>query len=572
MSNSLMPALQKPRRYNDRWMTVRRSAIESTPVPVTRDIVAGREQTRPPASPTPTPAAPAQPSRFDIRGYLWAIALSLLTTAIGWPLYHGLNLTNTNVLMLYLLVVLWVASRHSRSAAVLASVLSVALFDVCFVPPFLKFTVADQQYIITFAAMLLTALLISALTHQVRAQAESARERERRTAAMLSLNRDLAAARGIDEIAAAAVKHMAELFGGRRTAMFLVDNVAGDQLDFRAASSGDREVTLQPHEKDAALWSLQHNQPAGAGTAMQPLAKVLCLPLKSARGPVGVVVVLIDKKPPAFGLDRRQLAEAFASQVALAIERATLADEARRAWERVEAEFLRNTLLSGVSHELRTPLAAITGAASTLIETGQQLSAQARADMLDTIYAESERMERLITNLLDMTRLESGGLVVKKEWLPLQEVVGTALHHLDRRLRGRNVSTKIPADLPLVQFDGVAIEQVLVNLIDNAVEYTPPGAAVDISATAGEKQVAVEVADRGPGLPPGTEARVFEKFFRAHAPGRSQRGVGLGLAICRGIVEAHGGTISASNRVGGGAVFRFTLPLVGQAPSVDSSE
>jgi two-component system sensor histidine kinase KdpD len=244
------------------------------------------------------------------------------------------------------------------------------------------------------------------------------------------------------------------------------------------------------------------------------------------------------------------------------------AEAARQAWELVEAEFLRNTLLSGVSHELRTPLSAITGAVTSIVETGDGMAPATRDEMLTTIQAEAERMERLITNLLDMTRLESGGLSLKREWQPLQEVVGSVLHHLDRRLRGREVKTDVPPDLPLVRIDGPAVEQVLTNLIDNAVEYTPSDAPIEITARAGEKDVTVEVADRGPGLPRGAEHRVFDKFFRAS---EARRGIGLGLAISRGIVEAHGGSISAHNRAGGGACFRLTLPLDAAPPVVDST-
>ena len=202
---------------------------------------------------------------------------------------------------------------------------------------------------------------------------------------------------------------------------------------------------------------------------------------------------------------------------------------------------------------------------------GEQLPADVRGQMLDTIYEESQRMDRLINNLLDMTRLESGGLNLKKEWHPLQEVIGSALHHLEHRLQGRHVAVRVPLDLPLVQLDGVAIEQVLVNLLDNAVEYTPAGSPIDIDAHVVEEGIMVEVADRGPGLPAGNEHRVFEKFFRARSH-ENRRGIGLGLPICKGIVEAHGGIITASNREGSGAVFRFTLPLGGEPPKVDNLE
>jgi len=264
------------------------------------------------------------------------------------------------------------------------------------------------------------------------------------------------------------------------------------------------------------------------------------------------------------------MVEALASQAAVALERAALADEARDAWERVEAEFLRNTLLSGVSHELRTPLAAIAGSASALNDAGDRATSETRKQMLDSIISESERMDRLINNLLDMTRLEAGGLVLKREWQPIHEVIGSALHHLSRRLGQRQVITRLPADLPLVNIDGVAIEQVLANLIDNAVEYTPADGALEVGARIDGEAVTVEVADHGAGLPPGMERRVFEKFFRI-AKGEGRRGIGLGLAIARGIVEAHGGTISATNRPGGGAIFRFSLPI-GTPPTMENAE
>ena len=224
-------------------------------------------------------------------------------------------------------------------------------------------------------------------------------------------------------------------------------------------------------------------------------------------------------------------------------------------------------MLSSVSHDLRTPLTAITGATSTLLEEDRRLDAPTRHALLHTVHAEADRLNRLVSNLLAMTRLESGAIQVHKEWQPLEEVVGAALTRLEAPLHNRPITTYLPADLPLVPLDSVLIEQVLINVLDNAIKYTPPGSPLSLSAWTTDGAVTVEVADQGPGLPPGEEQRVFEKFYRAQRP-RESSGAGLGLTICRGIIEAHGGHIWAENRSGGGTAFRFTLPLTGTPPDV----
>jgi two-component system sensor histidine kinase KdpD len=509
--------------------------------------------------------SPPKGKSFDTRGYTWALLITAAVTAIGWPLYHRLGLANNNVLMLYLLGVLWIATHSSRGAAVLASLLGVAAFDFCFVPPYLTFTVSDRQYILTFLVMLVTALVITALTLRVRLQAEVARNRDRRTAAVFALSRELAAARTLEEISTATVRHIRDVLGHR--AVVLLPDV--DRKLLLKADTDTGTPGVDEKEMAVVQWTQDHERIAGRGTDTLPAASGTYLPLRAPRGTVGAIGVFTSDGalPP----DQRQLIEAFASQAAVAVERAALAEEARAAWERVEAEFLRNTLLSGVSHELRTPLAAIIGTSTALNDAGDNVPTEMRKQMLDTITSESERMDRLINNLLDMTRLESGGLVVKREWQPIQDVIVSALHHLKRRLGNRPIITSVPRDLPLVNIDGIAIEQVLANLIDNAVEYTPADIPLEIDAKLDGESVAVEVADRGPGLPPGTEKRVFEKFFRA-VKGEGRRGIGLGLAIARGIVEIHGGSISAANRPGGGAVFRFTLPVTGTPPAMEEIE
>jgi len=243
---------------------------------------------------------------------------------------------------------------------------------------------------------------------------------------------------------------------------------------------------------------------------------------------------------------------------------------ARQAQRQVETERLRNALLSSVSHDLRTPLTAITGATSTLLEEDVRLDAPTRHALLQTIHQEADRLHRLVSNVLALTRLESGAIQVHKAWQPLEEVVGAALTHLEAPLRGRLLTTHLPADLPLVPLDGVLIEQVLINVLDNALKYTPPGSPLSLAAWTTDGAMTVEVADQGPGLPPGEEQRVFDKFYRVQRPGAAS-GAGLGLTICRGIMAAHGGQIWAENRSGGGTALRFTLPLAGTLPAMGTA-
>jgi two-component system, OmpR family, sensor histidine kinase KdpD len=547
----------KPQR--PRWVDLIRGSVVDdlirTSGQIDVHVIRGDADEPPPA------AAEAAARPVPWPHYAWSVAAVVLTTSACLLLHPRVELSN--LVMVYLLGVVAVAARFGRGPGILASILSVAAFDFFFVPPRWTFVVNDTQYVLTFVVMLFVAVVISALTDRIRAQAQAARDRERRTAALLSLSRELAATREPDALLDAAARHISELFD----AQVLILMSAGGQLAVRAR----RATTYEPTAKELAVarWVLDHDQPAGLGTATLPAAQGLYLPLIGSQGTVGVLGVSPSNRRAFRHPEQLRLLEAFVNQSALAIERAKLAEETRAAWERVEAEFVRNTLLSSVSHDLRTPLAAITGAASSLLESGTSLPESARRELAETIGGESERMERLINNLLDMTRLESGGLQLKQEWQPIAEVIGAVLHRLDKRPDGRDVRVKLPPDLPLVAFDAVAIEQVLANLLDNALQYTPPDSPIDIAARLESAAIWVEVMDRGPGIPPGKEQQIFQKFFRARPEGSngSHRGIGLGLAICRGIVQAHGGTISAENRTGGGAVFRFTLPLTDPPPS-----
>ncbi len=496
--------------------------------------------------------------------YAQAMGVVALTTAVAWLMFPYFEFAN--LIMVYLLGVVLVAARSGRGPSILASVLSVASFDFFFVPPHFTFRVADGQYVVTFAVMLVVALITSALTVRIRQQAESARERERRTAALYAMSREFACLRDVDDLLSVAVGHIGEVFASE-VSVFLPDGSA--RLVPRAGSFDTSEG--DPSEREAIEWVYKRGQAAGPGTGPLPGARALYLPLVASRGPIGVLGVR-PATPHAFAApEQLHLLETFAAQTALAIERAKLAEEAQQAEFRIESERLRNTLLSSVSHDLRTPLATITGAASSLLEERDRLDPAARQELLQAIHEEADRLNRLVNDLLDMTRLESGAIQVRKEWHPLEEIAGAALARFGRRLEDRPVTTRLPADLPLVPLDGVLLEQLLINLLENALKYTPPGTPIEIAASVNDGEVRLEVADRGPGLPPGDEARVFDKFYQGRQA-RGGRGVGLGLTICRGIAEAHGGHILAENRPGGGVVFRVALPLAEKPPEVPTDD
>jgi two-component system, OmpR family, sensor histidine kinase KdpD len=463
-----------------------------------------------------------------------------------------------NLVMVYLIGVIAVATSHGRGPSLLASALSVAAFDFFFVPPFLTFAVSDARYVLTFIVMLLVGAVTSTLTVRIRTQALAAREREQRTAALYAMSRELASTRGVDELLAVALRHISEVF--RSQVVVLLPDIHG-----RLAPWFGGQYALDANELGVSRWVFDHRQLAGLGTATLPGASALYLPLIASRGPVGVLGIRPADPHALDAPEQLHQLETFGNQTALAIERANLANEAQDAQVRMESERLRNSLLSSVSHDLRTPLTAITGSISAILDNGARLDAQTRQELLESAREEAERLNRLVQNLLEMTRLESGALQLHTEWHPVEEVIGAALSRLGKRLGNRRVTTRVPPDLPLVAIDDVLIEQVLVNLLDNAVKYTPAGSPITIIATATDRAVTVEVADRGPGLPPGEEDKVFEKFYRGQP--EAQRGAGLGLAICHGIVKAHGGRIWAQNIPEGGVAFLFTLPLAEAPPA-----
>ena len=461
-------------------------------------------------------------------------------------------LAATNLAMVYLLGVVAIAIRCSQRVSVAASVVSVAAFDFFCVPPYLTFVVSDYEYLVTFAGMLVVALVISAQTARIRAQALHATDREARTQALYRLSRALAGQTRVFETARAAAVLAQEVFE-TNVVIFLPDEGG---IAFRKRTS--EHLPVPASEEAIAQWVFDRGVKAGRRMENFPNATAVYAPLRGTREICGVMCVLPDPGGYVFSAEQQNLLDLFANQTALAIERTLSQKAAEDTRMRMETEQMRSSLLSAVSHDLRTPLASITGAASTLRSQEGKLAPQVKQELLESISEEAERLSRLVGNLLDMTRFESGAVELRRDLCPLEEIVGAALQRVERQMEGRAVTTLLPGDLPLVYVDDVLIGQVVTNLVENALKYTPKETPLEIAAEAAPDGVILEVRDRGPGFPAGEEERIFEKFYRGSTKGA--RGAGLGLAICRAIVQAHQGKIQAFNRPGGGAVFSVMLP------------
>jgi two-component system sensor histidine kinase KdpD len=507
----------------------------------------------------------ANPQRT--RGYPWSVAITVLCTLIGWPLLSVLS--PSNIIMIYLVGVVFIATRFGLGPSILASVLSVAAFDFFFVPPYLTFAVSDTQYLVTFVVMLIVAVVISNLTSNVRLQAKVAGYRERRARSLYAMTKALIVTRTEEEVVRIAVQHIETEFAGR-TALLL----GGEEGQIEAPTISDGSRLPLEADRGVAQWVYDHNEAAGRGTDTLAGSPATYFPIRGPSGVLGVLAIDVSNLRRIFVPEQQQLLEAFLTLFAEALERVRLARKAQSTEVRAETETLRNALLSAISHDLRTPLATIVGASSSLVENSRQLSSGAKEELSRTVYEEAQRMASLANNILDMARLDAGKVSLNLQWYPLEEIVGSVMVRLRRRLEKRAASVDLDPDLPLLRLDAVLMEQVLVNLLENALKYTPPGTLIEITGRRSDdgKWVEVTVSDRGPGIPEGESEKLFEKFYRVPAQReRAQSGVGLGLAICRAIVQAHGGRIEARNRPDGGAVISFRLPIE-EAPPVPATE
>jgi two-component system, OmpR family, sensor histidine kinase KdpD len=503
----------------------------------------------------PAPQEGVVPASWRLHSPWWRYLLSLALVAIATLL--GLltrgKLEPANLVMLYLTTVVITAIYLGRGPSLLATVTGVLAFDFFLVPPRLTLAVRDTQYIITFIVLFVVSLVVSTLTARVREQAEASIQREAQTAALYNLGRDLTVATDLNDVAESIFTHIGQVFG-REVAIFMPE---GQRVKTFASSPG---YTPDDNELAVANWAFEHEQPAGRGTDTLPAASLRCQPLQTARGLVGVLGLRPKQPGSLLSPEQRLALDAFAHQSALALERATLVEQARQAEVLQAAEKLQTALLNSISHDLRTPLVAITGALSALEEDDGSLDDETRRSLVENARAEADRLNRLVGNLLNMTRIEAGVLKLAREPCDVADLIGSALEIVESRLQDRRVEVTISPDVPLISVDFVLIVQVLVNLLDNAIKYSPEDQPIHVSAWRDHDEVELAVADRGQGIPTEDMERVFDKFYRVQRPGNIS-GTGLGLSICKGIVEAHGGSIHAENRDGGGTRLALCLPI-----------
>ena len=515
---------------------------------------------------------PKRRSTIEWRHYLATIGVIVVCGLFGL-LTRSLHMAEANIVMIFLLGVAVVATRLGRGPAVLAAVASVLIFDFCFVPPYYSFAISDTQYALTFIVMLGIGLLISTLTARIQEQLKMSQAQERRTASLYRLTKQISELSGSDFLIRTAGKQLSEIFAAEVVIYLRERRRERDRslgsIEFGLRTGEETSIAKQPINAVVAQWVAEHDQIAGVGTDTLPNATALFVPLIGSQRTVGALGVKPQDAERFLDPEQRRLLETCASFIALSIERDQSVLEAQEALLEVQSEQLRSSLLSSVSHDLRTPLASITGAASSLLDVSTDQESATRRELLQTVVEESQRLARLFDNLLDMTRLESGVVKLNKQWQVLEEIIGSALARVRRLLSQHVIHVDLPSDLPLLLLDGVLIEQVFVNLFENAARYTPTGSHITVSAKALNHRVEIRVTDDGPGLPPGTEVKIFEKFFRATtSTPDGRRGVGLGLAICQGIVQAHHGYIQARNRHEGGAEFLISIPCDEPPPRI----
>ncbi len=485
-----------------------------------------------------------------LQGYAWGIAAPFICTLMDWPLRHVLG--PASILMTYLLGVFLVASRYGRGASIIASLLSAPVFAFYFAHPIFSFAINDLENIIGLGVMIVVANVTSDFLERVHLQAEISKQRENRANALYRLSQALSDAHNQQSVATIAVSHIYDDFGALSVLLF-------PDPEFHLQYPSDMPLGHSLRGVDLKIAQQTYQQHTAKQTS-ESTSSIAYYSLEHSQIIQGVLAI---KSPAGSDLTNPKLVtffDTFLNLISQTLERLSLTEQANNANLQAETESLRNALLSAISHDLRTPLTRIIGAGTALVENNEDFSAEEKLDFNRVILDEAQRMSELTSKMLDMARLTAGEIILHQEWNALEEIVGSALNRLEKNLGTRPIRTLLPDHLPLLWIDAVLVEQVLTNLIENAIKYTPAGGPIDISAELLAGKLAITVSDYGRGIPQGMEEKVFDKFYRLESESH-QGGVGLGLTLCRAIIEAHGGTIHTTNQYGKGASFIINLPI-----------
>jgi two-component system, OmpR family, sensor histidine kinase KdpD len=524
------------------------------------NVIAGDEL--PVAKPAVQTAA--RPEPFDPRPYLLAlvfVAIGLGAAKLIQPVF-GIE----NVDLVFLTAVVSVAVRFGLWPSLFASVAASLSYNFFFLPPVYTFTITDPTNVAAFFFFMLIAILVSNVAARVRSQAMTAIGRVRTTESLYAFSRKLAGTATLDDVLWATAYQIALMLRVRVVLLLPEDGV----ITVKAGYPPEDE--LDKADLAAANWAWANDRSAGRGSDTLPGAKRLFLPMRTGRGPIGVIGIDDDKSGPLLTPDQRRLLDALVDQGALAIERVQLVEDMDRVKRTVESDRLRSALLTSISHDLKTPLASVLGAASMLRDLPAGLTDAEKRDLLATVIDESERLNRFIANLLDMTKLESGAIVPNTARHDIGEIVGSALRRAGKILVHHKISLELAADLPMLELDAVLFEQVLFNLLDNAAKYAPVDTTISIGTLRDRDSISLQIIDEGGGIPPGELESVFDKFYRAQKGDHVRPGTGLGLAISRGFVEAMHGTIAATNRPDrSGAVLTIRLPIPAESAALDTA-
>jgi two-component system sensor histidine kinase KdpD len=540
-----------------RWLEILRGSVVQDLVRragnISVHVMAG-EELEPEASPSKSVRTGGGPEPFDPRPLVLALAAVAAASGVGALLWPWVGVANID--LLYLVAIVGVAVRLGLWPALLASVASALCYNLLFTEPYYTFAISDPSDVITIVFFTVVAVIVANVAARARLELVGATERARTTQSLYAFSRKLAGAGTVDDVLWATAHQIASMLRVRVLLLLPENGSIGVKAGYPP------EDRLDEADVAAAKWAWERNRPAGRDSDALPGAKWLFLPMRTGRGPVGIVGIAKDDPRPLLGAEQRRLLDALIDQGALAIERVHLVEDIERVRRVTETDRLRSALLTSISHDLKTPLAAVLGAAGTLRDLDKSLDDAAKADLLATIIDESERLNRFIANLLDMTRLEAGAIVPNAALHDIGEIVGSALERAGKVLAKHRIEVDIASDLPMVMVDAVLFEQILFNLLDNAAKYAPRGTSIRIQAWQEQNRVRLQVLDEGDGIPPIELERIFDKFYRVRKADKVRAGTGLGLAISRGFIEAMHGTITAANRTDRtGAVFTLTLPV-----------